>query len=344
MPKESLYTGEKITIYYKIINKSILDIPYLEIQNNISKQLTGMDSPIVAITLKAKETYYHKEDIILKGRSFYELGEIEITVRDIFGIYSLQRKVSSRSSLLVYPEPINLSSFIITTVQQQGELLVEELAFQDKSRVSSLRDYREGDNIKSIHWKLSAKLDDLLVKDYENRGDTNVVVFIDNYEKLFQKDIDRHLEDKAADIGLSIVNYYINQNIPISIQTQDKEKIVEIYGQQRTDLKPFLIAFAKFKGNGFMNFETFLKSRIGTIGKGATVIIITPNLGKSIGTLGILLKSKYLKPLIIIIADKENKAGLIEPMVEEGLRKEGIPVYVIDYKTNIKEALEDKYG
>ena len=98
MPKESLYTGEKITIYYKIINKSILDIPYLEIQNNISKQLTGMNSPVVAITLKAKETYYHKEDIILKRRGFYELGEIEITVRDIFGIYSLQRKYRSCSS------------------------------------------------------------------------------------------------------------------------------------------------------------------------------------------------------------------------------------------------------
>ncbi len=41
-----------------------------------------------------------------------------------------------------------------------------------------------------------------------------------------------------------------------------------------------------------MEFTNFITSRIDTIRKDTTVIIITPNLDKSMGALGILLKTK----------------------------------------------------
>lgn len=145
-------------------------------------------------------------------------------------------------------------------------------------------------------------------------------------------------------MALSIVNYYINQNIPINFQTQDNENIIDIQGQQKFQMKSFLDTFARFKGNGAFDFNSFLKSRINAIRKDATVVIITPNLDKSMGTLGILLKTKYLKPLMIVLTDRENNKGSLNPVVEKGLRQEGIPIYVIDYKTNIKEALEAQYG
>ena len=161
----------------------------MEIQSHISKQLTGIDSPKVNTSLNPKESFTHRETLVLKRRGYYELGEIEVNIQDVFGIYKLKRKIRSKTSLLVYPETVDLSSFIITAVEQSGELLVEDPAFQDRSRISSLRNYREGDSVKSIHWKLSAKLDHLVIKDYENRGDTHVAIFIDNYQKLFSKDM-----------------------------------------------------------------------------------------------------------------------------------------------------------
>lgn len=344
IPEDSLYAGEEISINYEINNGSNFNIPYLEIQNHISKQLTGIAPPEIITNLKPKESFRHKETIVLKRRGYYQLGEIEVNIRDVFGLYSLRKKVASEASLLVYPKPIDLNSFKITAVEQLGELLIENFAFQDRSRISTIREFREGDSVKSIHWKLSAKVDNLIIKDYENRGDTYVVIFIDNYKKYFQKDVDRRLEDKAVDIALSIVNYYLNKNIPVHLYTQDGERIVEIYGEQNSDIKPFLIGFAKFKGNGTRNFNPSIQNKANTLRKGATVIIITPNLDKPKGTLGILLKTKYLKPLIIVTTDKENNSGILDPIVEKGLRQEAIPLYILDYKANIKEALEGKNG
>ena len=344
LPDKALYSGDEITIIYKIENNSIFHIPYLKIHSHISEELTGKKAEKIVKTLKPREFIKYRENIKLKRRGHYELGKIEVIVSDAFGFFHLKKKIISETSLLVYPEAIELSNFTITAVEQLGELPIDNIAFQDKSRISSLRDFREGDSIKSIHWKLSAKLDDIIIKNYENRGDAHTIVLIDNYNKHFENDQDRHLEDKIVDISLSIINYYLNQNIPVNFQTQNNDKLIEIQGQQKTDIKPFLDSLARFKGNGALEFSKFIIPRIDNFRKDSTVIIITPNLNKSIGTLGISLKTKGLKPLFIIATDKRNNMGYLEPMVEKGLRQENIPIYLLDYKTNIKEALEGKNG
>lgn len=344
IPKGSIYVGDRLAISYTVRNASKFTIPYLEIENSISKELTGVEIPKTMITLNPKDFFTHNEELTLNRRGYYQLGEIQVIIKDIFGFYSIKKRIASETELLVYPMPMGLNSFRITSIEQLGDILIEDKAFEDKSRVSSIRKFREGDSVKSIHWKLSAKLNELIIKEFDNSADTNVVIFIDNYKRLYKNDLDRRLEDKVADIGISIINYYINQSIPVSLQTQDVEKIVEVNGNRKTDLKSFLEAFAKFKGNGVFDFGVFIKKRMNIIKKGSTVILITPNMDKSIGTQGILLKSRNLNPLFIVVIDKECNTDSIDPAVERGLREEGIPIYILDHDTNIKVALEGKNG
>lgn len=239
IPQESLFTGDIIDIEYQIVNKSILRIPYMEIQKDIIGQLTGESTSKTILSLEKKESYTHRDNIVLKRRGYYKFGEVNVKICDVFKFFSFKKKIASPASLIVYPEIIKLSTFNITANQQSGELSIYNSAFQDKSRVVSLRDYREGDSIKSIHWKLSAKKGSPIVKDYENRVDTNAVIFIDNSKILFENDVDRNLEDTAVNIAISIIDYYLNQNIEIRLETQDDKSYIEIQSQQKSDLKPF---------------------------------------------------------------------------------------------------------
>ena len=344
IPSESLFTGDTITIEYDVENRSFFNIPYMEIQSDITRQLAGKDTSKVLLALDKKKSFTNKESVILKRRGYYQLGELNVTISDVFRIYSFKKKIVSNTSLLVYPETINLSTFEITAGLQAGELLIYNSSFQDKSRVSSLRDYKEGDSIKSMHWKLSARKDNPIVKDYESRVDTNAVIYIDNNKILFKNDVDRRLEDKAADIALSIINYCLNNSIEISLETQNEENYIEVQGQQNSDLKPFLEALARFSGNGALGIRSLLMLRIDTIKKGSTVIIITPNLDKSMGTNAIELKDKNLNPLLIIVTDISNKTGYIDLTIKKRLNQEGIPVYILDHKTSVKETLEVQHG
>jgi hypothetical protein len=152
------------------------------------------------------------------------------------------------------------------------------------------------------------------------------------------------LEDTVVDVALSIVNYFLNQNIGVFLETQNEGEYIEIYGQQKSDLKPFLEAFALFAGNGAYDAKSILLAKVEKVKKGSTFIVITPSLDKSMGANGILLKMKNLNPLFIVVTDMGNKTGYIDHLVEKRLKQEGIPLYIIDHSTNIKEALEVNYG
>lgn len=344
IPNGSLYKGDTININYKLENKSPFSIPYLEIHSDIARKLTGKDALKVIISLEQKRSYFYNEEVLLLRRGYYEMGEIEIIIYDIFRFFIFKKKINTSISLLVYPETTNLSTFEITANQQLGELLMYNSIYQDKSRISSIRDYREGDVVKSIHWKLTAKRNHPIVKEYETRVDTNVIIFIDNQKYLFENDNDRRIEDKIVDIALSIVNYCLNQNIDIILETQTEEKFIEINGQNPNDLKQYLEIFARFKGNGTLNSKTLLTSRIERIIDGSAFIIVTPNLDKGMGTIGLQLKSKNLNPLFIVVTDNENNNGFVEPLVESRLKQEGIPLFILDCKSNVKDVLEAKNG
>lgn len=344
IPNKSLFSGEKVHIEYEIRNDSFLPIPYLEIHSNITKQLTGNAPPKLVLSLDKKSSFSNKEDFTIKRRGYYEIGEISVTIRDVLGFYTFNKTVSSTASLLVYPKKTNISTFRIIASQQSGEAVVQDSVFQDRSQVASLKDYREGDSIKAIHWKLSAKKETPVIKEFENRGDTYATIFMDNESILYKNDMDRRLEDKAVEVAVSIIDYCLNQNIEIGLETQNDNKHISIKGQQKSDAKPFLEALAKFKGNGALDFASYASTITNTLAKNSTVIVITPNFDKKMGAQGIQLKMKNYNPIFIVITDMINETGYVDHAVEEMLKDEGIPVFVIDCNANTKEALEVKNG
>ena len=113
IPKGALFTGEEVKINYNIKNTSPFSIPYLEIKSNITKDLTGVDSNPVLISLEKKASFYNNDTVSLKRRGFYELGDIEIKIIDVFKFYTFKKNISNNLSLLVYPEIISLSNFRI---------------------------------------------------------------------------------------------------------------------------------------------------------------------------------------------------------------------------------------
>ncbi|MDP3385692.1 MAG: DUF58 domain-containing protein [Eubacteriales bacterium] len=344
VPREAFYIGESVNIGYQIKNRSIFRIPFLELNSFISQRLSGKETPKEIITLESKQDFSKNETIVLKRRGFYELGDLEVSVNDVFRFFSLKKNITSNIGLIVYPKIIRLSTFEIMASQQLGELRVFDRAFLDKSRTTSLKPYQEGDSIKRVHWKMSAKKDEIIVKDYENRGDTHVAVFIDNDQKHFTRDVDRRLEDKIVDVAVCMVNYCLDQHVEVFLETQKGGDFIRIYGQEKSDMKPFLEAMALFKGNGEIDFRAYMKPRVETIRKGATVIIITSCLDKAMGAQGIQLKMSNLNPLFIVVMDRQNRNGWIDADIEKKLKQEGINLYAIDHNTSIKEAMEAQYG
>lgn len=343
LPKGSLYNDDNIDINYRIDNSGFFSIPYLEIDNEISRKLTRKDSKKTIISLEKNHSYNKRESIYLNRRGYYKLVSIKVRVRDIFGIYSFKKTVSSPSSLLVYPRPIEINHFPIISSHISGEILVKDSASKDRSSINSFRDYVPGDSIKSIHWKLSGKLNRPIIKEYENSGDTNTLILLDNSKDNFSKDIDNRLEDKSVDIALSITDYCLNNAIPIVLKTQNPNSYIDLQGEDRGDLKSFLEVYAKLEANGPYSFKSFLDSQSEDLRKNTSIILISNKLNKEIAARILDIKMRAINIISIFVTDVEKEFRQIDLGLQTRLIQEAIPLYIIDYKSSIKEILEAHY-
>lgn len=340
LPEESLYTGDNIDINYRVENDGFLSIPYLEIQNEISKKLTKKESKKTIISLDKNDSYTKTETLHLSRRGYYKLVEIKVLIKDVFQIYSFKKTISNPASLLVYPKAIEINRFSGISSQSSGEITVRESNSEDKSSIQSFRDYVSGDTIRSIHWKLTGKFDSPIVKEYEKSGDTNALIILDNSKENLSSDIDRRIEDKSVDIALSIVNYCLRENIKVSLKTQNIKNTIKLEGQESGDLKSFLDLFAKLEGNGYYAFKSFMQSNTEYLRKNTTVILISSTLNKEIGARILDIKMRGINLIFILVTDMENKLHQIDLNIQNRLQYEAIPLYRIDYKNSIKDMLE----
>lgn len=162
----------------KLINKTpwvSLDVKlYMEVKNEFFGTEGTMVFSVPVYSLKGYELDVPLV-VELPGRVTLTLKEIKI--KDLMGFVFLKKKMSDYGELVIMPEAIN-QEIQDKTYFEAGMLESEESTKRgnDFSDVQEIREYIPGDKLMSIHWKLSAKRDILMVKDRVSMSDKQLVV------------------------------------------------------------------------------------------------------------------------------------------------------------------------
>lgn len=343
IPGMEFKKGDKILIEYSIRNKTPFTMPSLLIINSTTKSITGKEPLPVEVSLQGGGLHTGRENIIANRRGYYSSGDLMLVSTDCFGIYSLRRRISSPTELIIYPDPNSLSSFRISASREAGDLVINNLSYRDRSRIESLREFREGDSIKAIHWSQSAAKETIIVKEFEKRGDSNAVIFIDNNKDVMYLDIDRRLEDLEVDIALGIISHCLEHGVSVSLIQQDGRTLKKAEGSFIRDMKPFLKLLAMLSSNGILSIEEQLEREASYLSRGTNIIIISPLIDVILGKAVLGLISNGLNPIVIGVSDIRNKTGYVENAVETRLRQEGVPIFLIDYSSDFEKTLEEAH-
>lgn len=154
---------------------------------------------------------------------------------DIFGLNSRPVQAPASRMITVYPKPISIHFTSRTNPQgrmEEGPQSVNRKG-SDPSEVFDLRAYQPGDDIHMIHWKLSQKTDELLVREPADspRYDTLVLMDAGRFEELIPCD-PKQLSLTVA-LTLSISQTFLNEQLPhhVGIVVGDDLLITEIREQ-----------------------------------------------------------------------------------------------------------------
>ncbi|EMA44229.1 DUF58 domain-containing protein [Halococcus saccharolyticus] len=106
-------------------------------------------------------------DIELAERGEYRLGPLTLTVTDVLGLFTKTFTYAKRTPLLIYPECYRLTGV--------DSAFGGHDPFDDREAFDELREYVPGDSLRDVHWKSSAKRDDLVVMEFDSAADASEV-------------------------------------------------------------------------------------------------------------------------------------------------------------------------
>lgn len=112
-------------------------------------------------------------------------GKITVSLRyagccDFLGLFSFRRKLDQAAEVFVPPAvfPLDVRLRPPSTVPE-SETYSTVKPGDDPSEVFDIRPYREGDRLRSIHWKLSARLGKLMTREFSLPLDCSVLLVLE---------------------------------------------------------------------------------------------------------------------------------------------------------------------
>lgn len=148
--------------YYNVFNNQITDFElYLPIQPRNSQRITFQISSKFCGIIKIRTE--------------------KIIIFDPLRIFKFNIARNTGTKIAVIPEGHEISGTVSYTdrINEESDNFSEHKPGDDPSEVFDLREYIPGDKLNRIHWKLSSKKDEFIVKEYSLPIDVPCVVFLD---------------------------------------------------------------------------------------------------------------------------------------------------------------------
>jgi uncharacterized protein (DUF58 family) len=113
----------------------------------------------------------------LRGK--FEIGPLEIRIGDAFGVVELGRKFSSRNTLVVTPRVVPLARLAAASSWAgDGDGMTRTTVAAGEDDVIP-RSYRDGDELRRVHWRSTARYGELMVRREEQRWRNRALLFLD---------------------------------------------------------------------------------------------------------------------------------------------------------------------
>ncbi|CUR54007.1 conserved exported hypothetical protein [metagenome] len=121
-------------------------------------------------------SYQVRSDI--RGR--FEIGPMTVRVNDPFGLVELGRSFNTSVPLIVTPRTVPLPPISLSgALTGSGDNRPRAFSIGSAEDVM-VRDYRQGDDLRRVHWRSTARVGELMVRREEQPWQSRATLFIDN--------------------------------------------------------------------------------------------------------------------------------------------------------------------
>lgn len=348
---------ERFTVH----NVGLLPKLWLEVRDH--SELPGHRASRVVNSLAPRRHRSWVVRTICLRRGRFRLGPITLASGDPFGLFRMERHMTPRSSITVFPATVDLPGFVPPIGQLPGGEARRRRTHYITTNVSGVRDYAPGDSFNRIHWLSTARTGRLMVKEFELDPMADVWIMLDMDQEVQRGEISPEeeksasaelspwwvsrsrlkiaptTEEYAVTIAASVAKHFLEQNKTVGIIAYGQKREVIQLDRGERQLTKILDTLATIEARG----RTPLHVALGTEGYNftrSTILIVITASTYDQWVYGLRdLRGQGVRSVVILVEASTFGEARSSLDVVSALAAAEIPTYLVKNGDSLSHAL-----
>lgn len=236
----------------------------------------------------------------------YASGVSAVYIRDVFGLFRLTYKMkNSQTELLVLPTVRLMSPLLFSPGDSDNESMMAR-AFEDATMPTDLRAFQQGDELKKVHWKLSMRRKELLVRVYEQPQKQDALLLVDCSPPDTSMGTLEDVRDAICDTAASVAQVALQNGAPIRMPLLS-DTPVDISCSKPEEIAMVRDALARCTFDGAEAFERVLMMETRRMRKTGSTAIVTSRLNPALADMALRMRRMGPKVRVIAVADESDE-------------------------------------
>ncbi|HYN28794.1 MAG TPA: DUF58 domain-containing protein [Dermatophilaceae bacterium] len=209
-------------------------------------------------------------------RGAHALGPLRLRVRDPFGLSVRSAAVGERGTLVVLPRihPLGSGRQLGRGVGAEGSI-PHRVALHGEDD-QAIREYRDGDDLRRIHWPATARTGELMVRQEDRPARRRAVILLDSRRDAHGGTGPASSLEWSVEMAASVTAHLIDLGYTVHLITPDAAS--DSGTREDTDLEPVLDTLARLGPDDSDGFRAVLHAAHGVTSGGGLVVAVVAGL------------------------------------------------------------------
>ncbi len=233
-------------------------------------------------------------------RGLFMLGPTRVETSDPFGIYSVTINYPATMPLLVLPPIVPLPSIEVAPGGRSGDGRPRANAVDRTVSAAAVREYQSGDSRRWIHWRTSARRDDLYVRLFDGTpaGDWWVILDMNHYVKVGKGA--NSTEEHGVVLAASLADRGIRMRRSVGLVAHGKELVWQRPEPGEGHRWELLRSLALIT-SGDRSLDEVLTRIRPSLGRRSSIIIITPSVDTAWVEALVPIIRRGIRPTVLLL-------------------------------------------
>jgi uncharacterized protein (DUF58 family) len=247
-------------------------------------------------------------------RGLYKLRGFRVESGFPFGLFRSSRTFAQDAALIVYPrfQPLGRMELPTGMKHHPGGVMLASTLGESFEFIGD-REYREGDNIRDIDWRASARLNHLIVREYREEYFMRVAVILDTHVPRKAEQGAHDNFERAVSVTASVADYMARQDYLVDIFAAGPNLYHLTAGRSLAYLDQILDILAAVDENPEEPFATIEPQLMQNLAQITTIICVFLDWNEARRAFGSRLASMGCGVRLIIVRDGDPSC---DPMLD----------------------------